>query len=259
MMNRPMEVFVVFDTMGDARVLGVFDNSAAANAVARRDAHYFKVQRCVLNAVDEEALAWSRGATVPPRSRSGGPGTELFSGAELFTAAWNGDARAIEACLSAGVDPRSQRDALTALHLAAAAGRADVVVRLLDAGADPDAEAWDRAAEEEPLWAMIARRARQKFSRSLGCTPLHLACDAGHKEIVRLLIQRGADPRLFVVLDGGADGSFAWTPRELACPPSEHVSIERQAIAQLIDAHLAKHPETERSRARQKRRVDASW
>lgn len=249
-MDRPMEVFVVFDTMGDARVLGVFDDAAAANAIAGRDAHYFKVQRCVLNAVDEDALSWSRGpAAQKPRNAS----------PDLFGAAWNGDARAVEACLSAGADPRAQRDALTALHLAAAAGRADVVVRLLDAGADADADAWDRAAEEEPLWAMIGRRARQKFSRSLGCTPLHLACDGGHADIVRLLLQRGADPRLFVVLDGGPDGSFAWTPRELACPPAEHVSLERQAIAQLIDAHLQNHPETERSRLRQKRRVDASW
>src|SRR4051812_43701291 len=70
-----MEVFVVIDTMGDARVLGVFDSLEEATAIAQRDAHYMKVHRCVLNAIDEEAIAWSRKETIPPRSASGSANT----------------------------------------------------------------------------------------------------------------------------------------------------------------------------------------
>jgi hypothetical protein len=300
-----MEVFVVFDTMGGGRVLGVYDSRELAEAVKKRDPHYLRIEVRTMNAVDEELLSWGRvdhghngrpgtrdlGTILEPgyepglvHGHNGRPGTRdlgtiLEPGYEpglvhgqpehpvpkdsepkdLHTASFFGDALRIEELLTAGADVNEQRDGLTALHLAVAGGRPAVMIRLLLAGADPDPESWIEEPNPEPLWSLIDRRSRRRFYGSLGMTPLHLACERGSPQLVRLLLERGADARLFVLLDSGEEGAFAWTPKELSCPPREAVSETRQQIAALIERHLAHQPQTERSRARQEKRVQAAW
>lgn len=55
-------------------------------------------------------------------------------------------------------------------------------------------------------WRTVSGRTRRGFigeieRGALGCTPLHLACDGGHAELVSLLLAHGADPYASVYLD----------------------------------------------------------
>ncbi|GAQ44402.1 hypothetical protein AKAW_08093 [Aspergillus niger] len=67
------------------------------------------------------------------------------------------------------------------IHLAAAGGHLQIVVRLVQLGADP------------------------KVSNRKGFTPLHLAAQAGHLAVVRELIRRIGDPSSASVMEEGAD------------------------------------------------------
>ena len=55
-----MEVYVVVDTMGSGRIVGVFEEEAAARAVIGEWDAYYKLRRCRLNQVDPEVLDWAR-------------------------------------------------------------------------------------------------------------------------------------------------------------------------------------------------------
>ena len=55
-----MDLFVVVDTMGDGRIVGVFDSEAAAQNVIGTWDEYYKLRRCRLNQVDPEVLGWAR-------------------------------------------------------------------------------------------------------------------------------------------------------------------------------------------------------
>jgi ankyrin repeat protein len=82
-----------------------------------------------------------------------------------------GDVAALRQQLAAGVDVNAaQGDGMTALHWAAANGRADLATMLLQAGARPAAT-----------------------TRLGGFTPLHLAARAGSAPIVDALVSAGAD------------------------------------------------------------------
>ena len=54
-----MELYVVVDTKGAGRLLGVFESDLKADAVARINPNYFKVARCVLNAINPDVLRWA--------------------------------------------------------------------------------------------------------------------------------------------------------------------------------------------------------
>lgn len=55
-----MDLYVVLDTMGDGRVVGVFDSEAAAAQVIGEFRAYYKLHRCRLNEITAEALGWAR-------------------------------------------------------------------------------------------------------------------------------------------------------------------------------------------------------
>jgi hypothetical protein len=55
-----MDVFVVVDTAGSGRIVGVFDDEAAAREVIGRWAEYYKLRRVTLNRVDPEVVDWAR-------------------------------------------------------------------------------------------------------------------------------------------------------------------------------------------------------
>lgn len=98
--------------------------------------------------------------------------------ADLFSAAFSGDAESCRALLQAGVDVDVQTKAdldgvgtgATALHVAASRGHTDVVAVLLEAGSQATA---------------LTRR---------GESALQLATRNGHVDVVRTLSQAGAAP-----------------------------------------------------------------
>jgi hypothetical protein len=54
-----MELYVVIDTKGDGRVLGVFDERAVAETLVAQDPCYYKLHPCHLNEVNPESLSWA--------------------------------------------------------------------------------------------------------------------------------------------------------------------------------------------------------
>jgi hypothetical protein len=52
-------VFVVYDTMGSGRIVGVFDCEADALRVIGPFGAYHELHRCELNAIDPECLKWT--------------------------------------------------------------------------------------------------------------------------------------------------------------------------------------------------------
>ena len=98
----------------------------------------------------------------------------------LLDAAGRGDVDAVRALLDDGADPDLARgDGLTALHLAAREGHAEIVDVLIGAGAETGAT-----------------------TRIGDYTPLHLAGGAGHAEVVGALLEAGADPTAVTTSSG---------------------------------------------------------
>ena len=91
-------------------------------------------------------------------------------------------------------DINARSDGSTPLHEAASEGHTDVVIALIAAGADVNAQ------------------------NERGYTPLHWAADRGHTETVRALIDSGADVNL-------ADNS-GWTPLHPAASSGHTETVE---------------------------------
>lgn len=53
-----MDLYVVLDTKGDGRVLGVFDALELARELVAQSPSYYKLHRCRLNQVNPEVLQW---------------------------------------------------------------------------------------------------------------------------------------------------------------------------------------------------------
>ena len=98
-------------------------------------------------------------------------------GHPLVFAAALGHADVVRALLEKGADPNARGDLGSALHEAAAIGSADIVKLLLARRADVDSHPF------------------------CGATPLMYAVQRGHAEIVRMLLQAGADPGVSATAD----------------------------------------------------------
>ena len=91
--------------------------------------------------------------------------------AALLDAARRGDVAAVRSALSEGADPNAaEGDGLTALHISAEQGSAQIVRILIDARANVEAK-----------------------TRLGEYTPLHLAAEGAHASVVRVLLEAGAD------------------------------------------------------------------
>ncbi|XP_053914932.1 protein phosphatase 1 regulatory subunit 16A [Cuculus canorus] len=104
------------------------------------------------------------------KSNSHGKSVAFPASVRLLEAAARHDAEEVREFLRSGISPDlCNEDGLTALHQCCIDDAGEVVMALLEAGADVN-------AQDSELW-----------------TPLHAAATCGHLCLVRLLIQRGAD------------------------------------------------------------------
>ncbi len=109
----------------------------------------------------------------------------------LMHACFIGTKQGVDLLLDAGasVESGSQRDESPIL-LAAATGNTDIVRTLLDAGCLPEST-WARAVTSPGESGVDGGGLERAYH--LGWTPLMVACQGGHEEIVRLLLQAGAN------------------------------------------------------------------
>ena len=54
------QLYVVIDTLGDGRIVGVFSSEQAARQVIGEFDHYYKLRTCVLDRVDPDVVGWAR-------------------------------------------------------------------------------------------------------------------------------------------------------------------------------------------------------
>ena len=147
--------------------------------------------------------------------------TFLFSAQrdDIFQAVQRGSLDAVKALVAK--DPALARakneGGDTVLHLAAGAGRRDVVDFLLAQGADPLAKNNDGqnpllyaayAGSKELVAAFVALGADFKSQDVRGMTPLHFAAREGRTEVVSLLLEKGAP--------SGVKNQSGQTPLDLA-------------------------------------------
>ena len=88
------------------------------------------------------------------------------------------------------------------MHLAAVAGRADVVQALADAGANVNTADHDgdtplhiaaMSSNMDVLGMLLSANANVNLANSRGSTPMHFAAAAGHADVVQTLAHAGAN------------------------------------------------------------------
>ncbi len=108
----------------------------------------------------------------------------------LVIAAHAGQTGVAEVLLQAGADANAAGAGYSALHVAAAAGDLAMTKVLLDHGANPNI----RQEKGSPTKRVASGHSMDR--RMIGATPFVLAAHAGHLEVMKLLIAKGADPTI---------------------------------------------------------------
>ncbi len=108
----------------------------------------------------------------------------------LVIAAHVGQTGVAEVLLQAGADANAAGAGYSALHVAAAAGDLAMAKALLDHGANPNV----RQEKGSPTKRVASGHSMDR--RMVGATPFVLAAHAGHLEVMKLLIAKGADPSI---------------------------------------------------------------
>ena len=156
-------------------------------------------------------------------------------GAELYSAAYHGNAASIRKLISRGADLkwRHPQGGATALYVACEFGHAEAAQLLLDSGAPADAARDDGATplykacqdggRTDIVLMLLSAGAQVDQMDNAGMTPLWVACHQGKPVLVRALLDAKADPMRKVQ---------GWGPLDLA------KSEGREEIAQLLIEYL---------------------
>jgi ankyrin repeat protein len=181
----------------------------------------------------------------------------------LLAAVRGDDAAAVEAAIRAGANPRAAGESGTPLAVAAMFGRVNAVRALLEHGADPagpgpnggnalnaaffamngvallgrgdEPDPARRAAALEVVRLIAARKTGLDNPVRIGptqMTPLMQAAQAGAADVVRVLLEAGANPNAangggYTALDFAADRAPVWS----TFPAADRVEIVRALLA----------------------------
>ena len=144
--------------------------------------------------------------------------TQASGASALVVAAHSGHTPLAGYLLEQDADPNAAKAGYTALHAAVLRGRIELVKALLDHGADPD-------------WQVEHGTPGRRFSADysiraqlIGANALWLATKYGELEILRILVERGADPDL-------VPGSGVSTLQAAMGVPSNRQETRRNRVA----------------------------
>ncbi|MBN1799043.1 MAG: ankyrin repeat domain-containing protein [Spirochaetales bacterium] len=123
----------------------------------------------------------------------------------LFQAVEQEDSSLLSQLIVAGVDVNSKDDSgMAPVILAASAGNREIVQQLIDAGADINSQEESEGFTACSMAVFLEDIGMLQFLLELGAnpnimnkqhkTPLFIAAESGQTEIVKILIQAGADP-----------------------------------------------------------------
>lgn len=166
---------------------------------------------------DKEAGQTSNDAFTLLDSESVAAESDLGRAVELHVGARNGDFKAVQQLVMAGVSPDSAPDGIPPLAEAALGGHLEVMRILVEAGANVDSTCSQQPEcnstssvlkGDTPLLAavgqgrleavqlLVAAGADVDKAGLSGCTPIYRAAMGGHAEIIRVLLGAGAEVNL---------------------------------------------------------------
>ena len=218
---------------------------SGARPGAGKDARRSPWRPCLYVAAEEGYCEWARHLLAC----GGDPHQRRHNGVvPLYSASLGGHLGLATLLLDHGASPNTAtfNKNVTPLYVALEQNHLDVARLLLARGADPNVARSDNGAT--PLHVLASQKvtpdgaaARLLLARgaepdrpttNTGATPLHYACMKGHVDLVRLLLDHGADPRRATA------STSSWTPLLLACQHG-HIGVARLLLRRHADPNQA--------------------